>query len=90
MIPSLLIILLPLVQSFNVPNSRLYYTQNNNLRTELRVAAHSRQATGASFLPNSTLERISAGKPNPTETAKLARDPTNAWADIYDFAAKIR
>merc|ERR1719201_562892 len=44
--------------------------------------------TGVSFLPDTTVERAEAG--NKIEQGKLAKDPTNAWSDLYDFAAKIR
>ena len=37
---------------------------------------------------DSTLERAEAG--NKIEQGKLKKDPTNAWTDLYDFAAKIR
>ena len=35
-----------------------------------------------------TVERAEAG--NKIEKGKLAKDPTSAWTDLYDFAAKIR
>lgn len=44
--------------------------------------------TGTSFLPEETVERCKKG--NPTEKAKLAKDPINAWVDIYEYARKIR
>jgi len=44
--------------------------------------------TGTSFLPEETVERCTKG--NPTEKAKLAKDPINAWVDIYEYARKIR
>jgi ferredoxin-nitrite reductase len=44
--------------------------------------------TGTSFLPGDTLERAKAG--NPTEKAKLDKDPVNAWVDVYEYARKIR
>ena len=37
---------------------------------------------------DSTLERAEAG--NKIEQGKLKKDPTNAWTDLYDFAAKVR
>ena len=44
--------------------------------------------TGASFLPEETIERCEKG--NPTEKAKLKKDPINAWVDVYEYARKIR
>jgi hypothetical protein len=44
--------------------------------------------TGTSFLPEETLERCNAG--SPIEKIKLAKDPTAAWVDIYEYARKIR
>lgn len=44
--------------------------------------------TGTSFLPEETLERAKKG--NPTEKAKLKKDPINAWVDVYEYARKIR
>jgi len=44
--------------------------------------------TGISYLPADTVERAEAG--NKIEKGKLAKDPTSAWTDLYDFAAKIR
>ncbi len=45
--------------------------------------------TGTSFLPTSTVER--AGKEgNPIEKAKLAKDGTSAFTDVYEYAAAIR
>lgn len=96
MFPGIFLFLLPLVQSFYVPTSRLHTPHHSNLCKGLRYASdpvptdRPLQETGTSFLPASTLERIEEGKPNPTEKAKLAKDPSSAWTDIYDFAAKIR
>lgn len=44
--------------------------------------------TGTSFLPEETLERAKDG--NPIEKAKLAKDATAAFNDVYEFAAAIR
>jgi ferredoxin-nitrite reductase len=44
--------------------------------------------TGTSFLPRETVERAKAG--NPTEKIKIAKDPTTAWVDVYEYARKIR
>jgi len=44
--------------------------------------------TGTSFLPEETLARCEKG--NPTEKAKLKKDPIHAWIDVYDYARKIR
>jgi ferredoxin-nitrite reductase len=52
------------------------------------MAERSTCETGTSFLPAEAVERAKAG--NPIEKAKLAKDGTTAFTDIYDFAAKIR
>ena len=44
--------------------------------------------TGTSYLPEETLERAKEG--NPIEKAKLAKDATSAFNDVYAFAAAIR
>jgi len=44
--------------------------------------------TGASFLPEETIARCEKG--NPTEKVKLAKDPINAWVDVYEYARKVR
>jgi ferredoxin-nitrite reductase len=44
--------------------------------------------TGTSFLPAETVERAKEG--NPIEKAKLVKDPTAIFNDVYEFAAAIR
>ncbi len=44
--------------------------------------------TGTAFLPEEAIER--AAKGNPIEKAKLAKDGTSAFVDVYEYAAKIR
>jgi len=44
--------------------------------------------TGISFLPEETIERAKKG--SPIEKHKLARDPVNAFTDVYTLAASIR
>jgi ferredoxin-nitrite reductase len=44
--------------------------------------------TGTSFLPEEAIERAKTG--NPIEKVKLAKDATNAFTDVYEFAAKVR
>lgn len=46
------------------------------------------KATGTSFLAAEAIERASKG--NPIEKAKLAKDGTSAFVDVYEYAAKIR
>jgi len=54
--------------------------------------ARSRSAVmkqkGIDFLSAETIERAKVG--NPIEKAKMAKDPTSAWTDVYEFAAAIR
>lgn len=44
--------------------------------------------TGTSFLPEETVARAEEG--NPIEKAKIAKDATNAFNDVYTFAAAVR
>jgi ferredoxin-nitrite reductase len=44
--------------------------------------------TGTSFLPPETIERAKKG--SPVEKAKLAKDGTSAFVDVYEYARKIR
>jgi len=44
--------------------------------------------TGTSFLPDDAIERAQQG--NPIEKAKLAKDASEAFNDVYAFAAAIR
>jgi len=44
--------------------------------------------TGTSFLPAETVERCKVG--SPIEKAKLQKDATAAWVDVYEYARKIR
>lgn len=44
--------------------------------------------TGTSFLPPETIERCKQG--SPIEKAKLAKDGTASWVDVYEYARKIR
>lgn len=48
----------------------------------------TKKPTGTSFLPNETVGRAKVG--NPTEKAKIEKDPVNAWVDVYEYARKIR
>ena len=52
------------------------------------IDARTGKATGTSFLPKETLERALAG--NKIEKTKLAKDPTSAFVDVYEYARKIR
>jgi len=61
----------------------------SHLATQIHSSAVATdKATGTSFLPEETLERSKVG--SPIEKAKLAKDPINAWVDIYEYARKIR
>jgi len=44
--------------------------------------------TGVSFLNEETIERALAG--NKIEKTKMLKDPTSAFVDVYEYAAKIR
>lgn len=56
--------------------------------TELEILPKTGKPTGTAFLPAETVERCEKG--SAIEKAKMKKDPTNAWVDIYDYAAKIR
>lgn len=57
--------------------------------TEVKAdSVSTEKPTGTSFLPEETLERAKVG--GPIEKAKLAKDPINAWVDVYEYARKIR
>ena len=53
-----------------------------------KVDSRTNKPTGTSFLPAETVDRASKG--NPTEKAKLAKDGTSAFVDVYEYARKIR
>jgi len=44
--------------------------------------------TGTSYLPESTIERAKNG--NPIEKAKIEKDATTAFNNVYEFAAAVR
>ena len=52
------------------------------------IDARTGKPTGTSFLPEETMERALAG--NKIEKTKLAKDPTSAFVDVYEYARKIR
>ena len=75
-----------------VPTTRITRTAQN---LRMREGADPRMAiktatkpTGTSFLPAST--KAAAAEGNPIEKAKLAKDGTSAFDDVYKFAAAIR
>lgn len=53
-----------------------------------RAAPVFMKQKGIDFLPEETIERAKRG--NPIEKAKMAKDPTSAWTDVYEYAAAIR
>ena len=44
--------------------------------------------TGTSFLPEETVERAEKG--SPVEKAKLAKDPSSIYNDVYEYARAVR
>jgi len=52
----------------------------------VEMAAPTR--TGTSYLPAAAIEKAKVG--NPIEKAKIAKDGTSAFTDVYEFAAQIR
>ena len=53
-----------------------------------QVDPRTGKPTGTSFLPQDAIDR--AAKGNPIEKAKLAKDGTSAFVDVYEYAAKFR
>ena len=53
-----------------------------------KVDERTGKPTGTSFLPAETIER--AAKGSPIEKAKLKKDGTSAFVDVYEYAAKFR
>ncbi|KAL9179736.1 hypothetical protein ACHAXT_007706 [Thalassiosira profunda] len=56
--------------------------------TFAKTDARTGKPTGTSFLPAEAVERASKG--NPIEKAKLKKDGTSAFVDVYEYAAKLR
>jgi hypothetical protein len=52
------------------------------------VDTRTGKPTGTSFLPEEVVERALVG--NPIEKAKMAKDGTSAFVDVYEYARKIR
>lgn len=63
-------------------------TSLNEAITFEKVDKRTGKPTGTSFLPADAIERASKG--NPIEKAKLAKDGTSAFVDVYEYAAKFR
>ena len=55
---------------------------------DTEVSARTGKPTGTSFLPDETVERAKVG--SPIEKAKIKKDATSAWVDVYEYARKIR
>jgi len=68
--------------------STLLATATDEAITFDKVDERTGKPTGTSFLPASTVER--AAKGNPIEKAKLKKDGTSAFKDVYEYAAKFR
>eukprot|EP00543_Licmophora_paradoxa_P009519 CAMPEP_0202477274 /NCGR_PEP_ID=MMETSP1360-20130828/93859_1 /ASSEMBLY_ACC=CAM_ASM_000848 /TAXON_ID=515479 /ORGANISM="Licmophora paradoxa, Strain CCMP2313" /LENGTH=593 /DNA_ID=CAMNT_0049104517 /DNA_START=45 /DNA_END=1826 /DNA_ORIENTATION=+ len=81
-------LLLGSTQAFVPAAFRLSRTTPLYSTVEDEVSARTGKPTGTSFLPEETVERAKKG--NPTEKAKIAKDPSSAWVDIYEYARKIR
>jgi len=60
----------------------------NTVEQAKELLERGERRTGTSFLPEETLERAKVGSKN--EKMKLEKDCTNAWTDIYEYAAAIR
>mmetsp|Transcript_34969 Transcript_34969/g.76484 ORF Transcript_34969/g.76484 Transcript_34969/m.76484 type:complete len:607 (-) Transcript_34969:97-1917(-) len=60
----------------------------NVAAVEEDIDTRTGKPTGTSFLPEETMERALVG--NKIEKTKLAKDPTSAFVDVYEYARKIR
>jgi hypothetical protein len=56
--------------------------------TDSEVSKLTGKPTGASFLPEETLERAKIG--SNIEKIKMAKDGTASFVDVYEYARKIR
>lgn len=74
--------------AFTSPGLGWTRVTSTSLNADVTSDVEIEKKTGVSFLPEDIVELAKKG--NPTEKAKIARDPVNAWTDIYDFAKKIR
>lgn len=57
-------------------------------RVGVATVTEVEKPTGTSFLPKEAIERAEKG--SPIEKAKLAKDGTAAFVDVYEYARKIR
>ena len=69
-------------------STTLLATATDEAITFDKVDERTGKPTGTSFLPSETVER--AAKGNPIEKAKLKKDGTSAFKDVYEYAAKFR
>jgi hypothetical protein len=70
-------------------NIKVTTTQlNSETLTFEKVDSRTGKPTGTSFLPAEAVERASKG--SPIEKAKLEKDGTSAFVDVYEYAKKIR
>ena len=71
-------------------NSRFVASPLNTATSTIYEAdpVQATKPTGTSFLPEETVERAKAG--NKIEKVKMAKDPTSAFVDVYEYARKIR
>lgn len=71
-----------------LPSSSTHLSASTETITFAKVDERTGKPTGTSFLPAETIERASKG--NPIEKAKLEKDGTSAFVDVYEYAAKFR
>ena len=75
-------------QSSSSSSSTHLYAATADPITFDKVDERTGKPTGTSFLPAETIER--AAKGSPIEKAKLKKDGTSAFVDVYEYAAKFR
>lgn len=80
--------LLPTSSAFLPPKVQGVFGRGKEMTRSSTSDVAVEKPTGTSFLPEETVERCQMG--NPTEKVKLAKDPTQSWVDVYEYARKIR
>lgn len=63
-------------------------TSMSSTDVETEIDVRTGKQLGIAFLPEETVERAKVG--SPIEKQKLAKDPTSAFVDVYEYARKIR
>ncbi|KAL7564590.1 hypothetical protein ACA910_017934 [Epithemia clementina (nom. ined.)] len=76
--------------SSNLTTTTVEGDANETMSSSSFIHNMAAKATGLSFLPLEAVERAQSKSSNPIEKVKLAKDPTHAFVDVYEYARKIR